>query len=512
MIWTSPLKPIAADDSTVSQELERAVAARPEHRALIDGPSGAGVSFLELLRRIEKIAAWFRNAGLGPGECLTVWAPNVPPVAATSLAALRLGAAVTGVSPSATQHEVARQIAMARSSMLVTVPSLAEQALAVAKRVVVIGEAPGAVPLCELLACTDRAPASVTDPDAIALLPFSSGTSGLPKGVVLTHRQVVAVCRQIAAAAGIGGHDVTLAVAPWFHIMGITAELLVPLIRGATVITAPRFDPGSFLEDLRRYEISYIVVPPPVAAVLARHPDLAAGGLGHLELVGVGGAPLPIAVQLALADRLPGCAVGQGWGLTEMSGAICVPGRPGGTAPGTVGGLLPSTELRVVEPDSGRELGVGDHGELQARGPQLMQGYLGDPAATTAMITKDGWLHTGDLGRVDAAGNVVVVDRLKDLIKVNALPVAPAEVEAVLAEHPDVLDAAVVGQPDETTGEVPIAYVVGGARLAVAEVSAWAAERLAPYKRPRTIHLVDRLPRTPSGKLLRRELRTAPPR
>ena len=243
-------------------------------------------------------------------------------------------------------------------------------------------------------------------------------------------------------------------------------------------------------------------MPPPVASFLAHHPSVAEHDLGSLELLASGGAPLPPATHEELARRLPGCAVGQGWGLTETSGAISVPRRRGGTRPGTVGTLLPNTEFRVVHPERGDVLAAGETGELQARGPQTMLGYLNRPEATAEMITPDGWVRTGDLGHVDPDGNIVVVDRLKELIKVNAFQVAPAEVEAVIVGHPAVADAAVVGAPDPRTGETPVAFVVAKRVVDPDDLNAWIDERLAPYKRPSTIHFVDHLPRTPSGKLL----------
>ena len=208
----------------------------------------------------------------------------------------------------------------------------------------------------------------------------------------------------------------------------------------------------------------------------------------------------------ALAARLPGCVVGQGWGLTETTAGVCVPDRVDPTPPGTVGRLLPNTELLVVDPATGRRLGPGRPGELWVRGPQVMAGYRHRPADTAAMLDPAGWLHTGDLGCVGADGAVTIVDRLKELIKVDGFAVAPAELEALLVTHPSVADAAVVGRPDDRHGEVPVAYVVPAGPMDAAGLAAWLADRVAPYKRLARVVPVDRLPRTPSGKLLRREL------
>jgi acyl-CoA synthetase (AMP-forming)/AMP-acid ligase II len=312
----------------------------------------------------------------------------------------------------------------------------------------------------------------------------------------------------VARALGVTAADTTLAVAPWFHSLGLTAELLVPLSQGAAVVTLPRFEPAAFLDALERHRVTYLAVPPPVAAFLARSPDVAGRDLSALQLIGVGGAPLPAALQRALAERLPGCAIGQGWGLTETSGTLSVPRRGTGSRPGTVGRLVPNTDLRVVDTATGQDLGTGEDGELWVRGPQVMAGYLGRPEATAEMIDGDGWLRTGDLGRVEPDGSVVIVDRLKELIKVNAFQVAPAELEGLLLAHPSIADAAVVRRPDERTGEVPVALVVPrpGAEVDPEAIRDWLAPQVAPYKRPRAVHVVDHLPRTPSGKLLRRLL------
>ena len=248
----------------------------PAGSALIDGPSGKAVSYGELARRIERIAAWLHADGLRPGECVATWAPNLPPVAACTLAAMRLGAAVTGLNPAWSDDEVSAQLGDADATVLVTVPDLADRARSFGiRRVVVLGEAPpGAVPLAELLASRADPPRPEIDCDSVALLPYSSGTTGLPKGVMLTHRQLVTVSRQIARALAVDEHDVTLAVAPWFHILGFTAELLVPLTGGATVVTTPRFDPASFLALLERHQVTYLAGPPPLASFLAHHPSV----------------------------------------------------------------------------------------------------------------------------------------------------------------------------------------------------------------------------------------------
>jgi acyl-CoA synthetase (AMP-forming)/AMP-acid ligase II len=265
----------------------------------------------------------------------------------------------------------------------------------------------------------------------------------------------------------------------------------------------PRFELEPFLDLVARHRATVLVVAPPIMNALARHPAVGARDLSSLQLVVSGGAPLGAEVQRAVAERL-GVVTRQGWGLTETAATATAPDRERAVTPGSVGRPMPSTELRVVDPVSGADLGPGEPGELWLRGPQVMAGYRGRPDATAAMVDDDAWLHTGDLGLVDDDGQVFVVDRLKELIKVRGHQVAPAELEALLAMHPAVADVAVIGRPDPDNGEVPVAVVVARAAIDSAELMAWVAQRVAPYKRVRAVRFTDALPRTPAGKPLRR--------
>ncbi len=267
----------------------------------------------------------------------------------------------------------------------------------------------------------------------------------------------------------------------------------------------PRFELAALLEAIQRHRVTVIAVPPPVLAALARDPATGRYDLSAVQAVVSGGAPVSPEVQRAAAGRFPGAMIGQGYGLTETSAVIPVPDRAG-MLPGSVGRLAPGTELRLVDPDAGLDAGPGEPGEVWVRGPQVMAGYLGRAEATAEMLVAGGWLRTGDLGRVDADGNLFIVDRLKELIKVNAIQVAPAELEALLGGHPQVADAAVIPRPDERTGEVPVAVVVARGPLEPGELIAWVAARVAPHKRICAVRLVREIPRTPSGKILRRLL------
>jgi acyl-CoA synthetase (AMP-forming)/AMP-acid ligase II len=417
-------------------------------------------TFHELIGLESRLEATLAGRGFGAGDVLAVRLPNGPAWIDAALGAMRLGGVVTGVSVSATDDEVQRQLASSGAALLLTRDGL------------VAGPAPRPAP-------------------GVALLPYSSGTSGVPKPVMLTHANLVAAVGQVLHGIRLTADDVVLALAPFSHVMGFVITLASALAAGARLVTVPRFDPGGFLDLLARERVTVVIVPPPVMPLLARSPrDLPA-----VELIVCGGAPLGADLQRAVAERFPHVAVGQGWGLTESTAVGAIPDRAAGTVPGSCGRAMPGCELRVT-----------DGGELLLRGPTVMTGYLDAPEATAEILDAGGWLHTGDLGRVDEDGNVFVVDRIKELIKVNALQVAPAELEALLLTHPAVAEAAVVPRPDERCGEVPVAVVVARAEVEPHELMAFVAERVAPHKRVRDVRFADRLPRTPAGKILRRQL------
>jgi acyl-CoA synthetase (AMP-forming)/AMP-acid ligase II len=469
MVWTSRYEPVEVGDTTF-HELIGAVCARQPDRVAIDG-----LTYGELAARVERVAALLTARGFGPGDVLAIKAPNMAPWAGVALAAMTLGGAVTGIGSTATRPEVERQLADSRASILVTA---AAQESWPGVDVIEIGP--------DLLAAEGRAGRAQVTPDDLALLPYSSGTSGLPKGVVLTHANLVTAVRQAQRGLRITPDDVIAVLAPLHHVMGFVITLGTGLAAGARLVMLPRFDPRSFVSAVQ--EVTVLIVPPPVLGFLAAQPE----DLPSVQLIVSGGAPLGAPLQRAVAERFPHAVVGQGYGLTETTAVASLPDRRLGTVPGSAGRVAANTELRVVD------------GELLIRGPQTMAGYLGQPAE---LIDGDGWVHSGDLGHVDADGNVFVVDRLKELIKVNAHPVAPAELEAVLSEHPAVAESAVVGRPDERRGEVPVAFVVAREEVDGDALMAWVAERVAPHKRLHDVNFVERLPRTPAGKLLRRLLR-----
>ena len=478
--------------------------------ALVDGLTGRTITYRELAAGIERVAAGLAARGFAPGDVLAVHCPNLPEYALISYGAMAAGGIVTGANPALTVGELAGQLTAAGARLLVTVPALAERALAAAARagvreVFVLGTAPGATPFSELTGHPYPAVHVPIDPDRdLAALPFSSGTSGLPKGVELTHTALVANVRQAHTALEVREDDVVVAVAPFFHALGFNLLLPGTLAAGATVVTLPRFDLPDFLRVIQDHRATLTLVVPPIALALAYHPAVDGYDLSSLRLVGVGAAPLGAEPEQRCAERL-GCAVSQGFGMTEMA-ALITAGPLDRPRRGAAGRLVAGTEARIVDLDRHTDLAPGRTGELWVRGPQLMRGYRNDPAATAATIDADGWLHTGDLCYLDQDGFLYVVDRLKELIKCKGYQVAPAELEHLLQTHPAVADAAVVPRPDPDAGEVPVAHVVLCGPATAEELLAYVAERVAPYKRLRAVRLTEAVPRSPAGKLLRRTL------
>jgi acyl-CoA synthetase (AMP-forming)/AMP-acid ligase II len=286
----------------------------------------------------------------------------------------------------------------------------------------------------------------------------------------------------------------------------MTVLLNIGLAVGATLIIPPQYELASFLETLETHGVTFAPLAPPIILALAKQPIVADYDLSRLRVIVSGGAPLGAPLQRACRERI-GCQVRQGFGLTEASPVTHLsPDDPERAALGAVGHLLPSTEARIVDPESGTDVGFDDRGELWIRGPQVMRGYRNRPEATAAMLDDEGWLHTGDLACVDADGNFFVVDRLKELIKYKGFQVAPAELEAVLLTHPAIADAAVIPSPDEEAGEVPKAFIVLKGEATADELISFVASRVAPYKKVRRLEFTVAIPKSASGKILRRVL------
>jgi len=510
-----------ADVAPVELPIHEAVLGRAaeydDRPALIDGLDGTTLSYTELDRLSRRIAAGLAASGVRKGEVLALHSPNTVLFPAVFHAASRCGAAVTTVHPLATEDEFTKQLKDSGARWIVTVSALLDTARAAAQQaggiteILVCDRAPGHRSVGDLAAGTDPEPSVTLDPaHDLAVLPYSSGTTGTPKGVMLTHRSIATNLAQLAPLVSNGPDDRVLAVLPFFHIYGLTALMNAPLRHGATVVVLPRFDLRQFLAAIEQHRITAVYVAPPIVLALAKHPLVADYDISSLRYLVSAAAPLDAELAAACSQRLGLPPVLQAYGMTELSpGTHCVPLDAPNPPPGAVGKLIPNTEMRLVSLETGQDVGPGESGEILIRGPQVMKGYLGRPAETDAVIDPEGWLHTGDVGRTDDDGWLHVVDRVKELIKYKGYQVAPADLEALLLTHDAIADAAVIGVQDEDGNEVPKAFVVRqrGARLSADEVIAYVARRVAPYKKVRRVEFLASVPRATTGKILRRELR-----
>jgi acyl-CoA synthetase (AMP-forming)/AMP-acid ligase II len=506
-----PLPPIPETD--VSSFALRHSPRLGDKPALTDAASGRTIAYETLAPLVRRAATGLAVRGFRRGDVLAIYAPNLPEYAVAAHAVMSLGGVVTTANPLYTPAELAKQLTDSKARAIVTVPPFLENARQAAaeagcRELYVIGEADDATPFGALLEHGDDPPAVQIDPEDTAALLYSSGTTGMPKGVQLSHRAIVANLMQSALAFDYREDDTIAVVAPFFHALGFAVLLNSGLFVGATVVSLPRFELEAFLQAIQDHRATVTIIVPPIALALARHPVVDRYDLSSLRFVGCGAAPLGKEVEDECAERL-GCFFRQGYGMTEATASIAIPvvAEPERHVSGQAGILVAGTEARVVDPVSGEDLGTGGTGEIWIRGPQLMDGYLGRPEATAETIDSDGWLHSGDIGRVEADGRLFITDRMKELIKYKAHQVAPAELEALLCTHPAVAAAGVVGAPDEEAGELPTAFIVASGEVSDDELMSWVAERVAPHKRIRRVERIEEIPCSPSGKILRRELR-----
>jgi acyl-CoA synthetase (AMP-forming)/AMP-acid ligase II len=499
MIFRAPELPIDIPEVALTPFLLERAAARGDKAAFIEGPSGRVLTFNGWARAVRRTAAGLAQRGFKKGDVFAIYSPNIPEYAVVFHAVALLGGIVTTINPLYTVEELRAQLADAQARFLMTTPQFAEKGreAGVAEEVFVFGatdlEADGEPPAVDIGPRRD-----------LIVMPYSSGTTGLPKGVMLSHHNLVANLLQTARVLPLGERDTMLGVLPFFHIYGMVVIMNLGLYRGATIVTMPRFDLEQCLDILQKYRVTFANVVPPIVLALAKHPLVDKYDLSSLRLVFSGAAPLGEEVAAAATKRI-GCLVTQGYGLTETSPVTHV-ARVGTEQAKGIGPPIPNTESKIVDLATGAELGPDEEGEICIRGPQVMQGYLRRPDATAAMIDAEGWLHTGDVGYADADSCFFVVDRVKELIKYKGLQVAPAELEALLLAHPAVADAAVVPLADEEAGQVPKAYVVLKGSATAEELMAFVAERVAPYKKVRCVEMIQQIPRSASGKILRRML------
>lgn len=487
--------------------------------ALIDTSCGRRITFGEYGGLVECLARGLVSAGLLPGEVVAIFLPNSWEFAITYHAATLAGGIPTLLNPSYREREIRYQLENSGATFLVTDAALIENVnlARLNLRHVYTTRTPrtGCEHFASLLKTNSCRPPKPTEDTtkSIAALPYSSGTTGLPKGVILSHYNLVANAYQILGpnAVPLRPDDVMLCFLPLYHIYGLTVALTLSLILGSTLVLMPRFDVQKLGMLLTEEGVTMMPVVPPAINAMCQAAEVGIFPKEHkVRWVKSGAAPLAPELARRLTE-LTGITVVQGYGMTEASPVTHVGFcEPEMNRPASIGLPLALTECQIVDLN-GKEVAAGDAGELAMRGPQFMLGYWKDPQATAAAL-RDGWYFSGDVVRRDEQGYYYVLDRSKEMIKYKGFPVAPAEVEAVLLEHPAVRDCGVVAKPDTAAGEIPCAFVVlrEGYRSSQAldqELCTFVADRLARHKQPREIHFVDAVPRTPSGKILRRELR-----
>lgn len=507
MIFTSPRSSLAPYRPTSVPELIEAAVRRFGDKPAFLSPEGQPTTFNEFWTAVKGVARALQEQGIRKGDVVGIYAPNSIEYGVALHGSLLAGATVTTLNPLYREREVEHQLHDAGARLVFTLAPLVpvvKEAQAHAKGVERIVELEG---IWEFAKSVAGEPAPVTfDPlSDVAVLPYSSGTTGLPKGVMLSHQNLTANIRQTVALNMTDETSTVLDFLPFYHIYGMMILLNCGLAVGATQIIIPRFEPGAALEIIQRHRVTDLYFVPPAILAIANQPRLDEFDLSSVRFLMSGAAPLPIEVARQASAKL-GCTVMQGYGMTESSPLTNV--NPiDAPREGTVGPTVSDTVEKVVGLENGEELGPGEVGELLVYGPQVMLGYWNNPEATRETLTPDGWLRTGDIASVDPDGYVRIHDRKKEMIKYKGYQVAPAELESVLLEHPGVRDAAVIPKADLEAGEVPKAFIVPrDPSLDLQSVLAFVAEKVAPYKKIRDIEIVDSIPKNPSGKILRRQL------
>ncbi|BAF23849.1 4-coumarate--CoA ligase 5 [Oryza sativa Japonica Group] len=497
------------------------LADRRDRACLIDGATGETLSFGDVDALSRRVAAGLSSIGVCHGSTVMLLLPNSVEFAVAFLASSRLGAVTTTANPLHTPPEIAKQVAASGATVVVTEPAFVAKVSGLAGVTVVAtgGGAERCASFAGLAAADGSAlPEVAIDVanDAVAL-PYSSGTTGLPKGVMLSHRGLVTSVAQLVDGENPNLHlredDVVLCVLPMFHVYSLHSILLCGMRAGAAIVVMKRFDTVKMLQLVERHGVTIAPLVPPIVVEMAKSDALDRHDLSSIRMVISGAAPMGKELQDIVHAKLPNAVLGQGYGMTEagpvLSMCMAFAKEPTPVKSGACGTVVRNAELKIVDPDTGLSLPRNQPGEICIRGKQIMKGYLNNPEATEKTIDKDGWLHTGDIGFVDDDDEIFIVDRLKELIKYKGFQVAPAELEAMLIAHAAVADAAVVPMKDDSCGEIPVAFVVArdGSGITDDEIKQYVAKQVVFYKRLHKIFFVDAIPKAPSGKILRKDLR-----
>ena len=523
-MFTSPFPDVEIPEVSVYDFLFASLTDEDAARvALIDPATGAETTYGALRAQVNAFAGALAARGVGTETVLGLLCPTVPAFATVFHGVLRAGAVVTTVNSLYTAREIEKQLRDAGATWLITVSPLLPQAATAAEavgipheRVIVLDGASGHPNLRGLLTEGSVAPEVSFDPAThIAVLPYSSGTTGIPKGVMLTHRNLVANVQQSRSNIDLQSSDRVLAVLPFFHIYGMTVLLNLALRQRASLVTMPKFDLVEFLTNIQKYACTYLYIAPPIAVALAKHPIVDQFDISTVHTVFSGAAPLDGETAEAAGRRI-GARMMQGYGMSELSPVShAMPYTRDDIPVSSVGAMLPNQVCKLIDIQTGEEItevgedGVTKPGELWVKGPNVMLGYLNNPEATAEILDADGFLHTGDIAVYHQGDYFSIVDRVKELIKYKGYQIAPAELEALLLSHPQVMDAAVIGVLDDDRQEIPKAFVVAApdSGLTEEDVMSFVAEHVAPHKKVRRVEFIEAIPKSSSGKILRKDLR-----
>ncbi|OVA19325.1 AMP-dependent synthetase/ligase [Macleaya cordata] len=488
--------------------------------AVVETITGKEYTYGQVIRDTHRFAMALRSLGLRKGGVVVVVLPNMAEYVIIALGIMAAGGVFSGANPLYHESEIRKQVEDSEAKLIVTNGSIYEKVKDLGVPVIVVGEerVESTIWWDDLLEAADRASTKTMNVETIdqsdlCALPFSSGTTGRSKGVMLSHRNLIAnLCSSLfSVGSDMIGQFVTLGLMPFFHIYGITGICCATLRNKGKVVVMGRFGLRIFLNALITHEVTFAPIVPPIILELVKNPVVKEFDLSKLKLKAVMTAAAPLAPDLlsAFESKFPNVQVQEAYGLTEHSCITLTHGDPNKgqvtSKKNSVGFILPNLEIKFIDPATGLSLPKNTPGEVCVRSQCVMQGYYKNKEETERTIDGKGWLHTGDIGYIDDDGDVFIVDRIKEMIKYKGFQVAPAELEAILLSHPSVEDAAVVPLADEEAGEIPAACVVMNkeAKESEEEVMEYVASNVATYKRVRVLHFVDSIPKSPSGKIMR---------
>ncbi|XP_053383758.1 uncharacterized protein LOC123563781 [Mercenaria mercenaria] len=509
--FRSPRASIEIPTTSLSDYMFTQFAKFGSRKAIVDDATDTVYTYSQLEDLSRKVGSFLYRKGLRKNDVICYYGTNNPEFCLLLLGCASVGVVLTTANPAYTSGELKRHIEHSGTRTLVTIPPLVTQARETnISDIIVIGNADGFQSFSDMLADDGKYfPTDITiDPhEDVVIMPYSSGTTGLPKGVMLSHYNVVANLMQLQNAHSMTKDDTNLAVLPFFHIFGMVVTMCGTLRDGGILAITPGFHPERFLNAIVEHKVTHLQMVPPILLFLIRHPAVDKFDLSRLRYIMCGAAPLGKAVTNEFMVKR-NLIVRQGYGLSETTTVVAIDNASITT--GSVGPLLANTEAKIIDPKTGKSLARNETGELCVRGPQNMLGYLNNEKATNEMIDEKGWLHTGDIGHMGDNDCIVITDRLKELIKYKGHQVAPAELEDLLHNHPAVQDVAVIGMPDDRAGELPRAYVVLKPDISLHEhdIINYVKQNVSDYKRLRGgVEFVKEIPKSPSGKILRRLLR-----